>query len=73
MTADGWHLVIAVCRDLLNPNAVHALSEAGTNLVFAPSMSQTLVPFCGPVAQLVGDRMSMWPPMTMATTSASAS
>lgn len=54
VTVDGWHLVIAVCRDLLNPHAVHALSEAGANLVLAPSMSETLVAFGGPVAQLVG-------------------
>lgn len=59
VTADGWHLVIAVCRDLLNPNAVHALSEAGANLVFAPSMSQTLMPFGGPVAQLVGSTQAV--------------
>lgn len=54
VTADGWHLVIAICRDLLNPHAVHALTEAGANLVVAPSMSETLTPFGGPVAQLVG-------------------
>lgn len=54
VTADGWHLVIAICRDLLNPNAVHALSEAGVNVVLAPAMSETLVAFGGPVAQLVG-------------------
>jgi len=54
VTADGWHLVIAVCRDLLNPQAVHALTEAGANLVLAPAMSETLVAFGGPVAQLVG-------------------
>lgn len=54
VTADGWHLVIAVCRDLLNPQAVHALGEAGANLVLAPSMSETLVAFGGPVGQLVG-------------------
>lgn len=54
VTADGWHVVIAVCRDLLNPQAVHALTEAGANLVLAPSMTETLVPFGGPVAQLVG-------------------
>ena len=53
VSPDGWHLVIAVCRDLLNPAAVHALTEAGANLVLAPSMSETLVPFGGPVAQLV--------------------
>lgn len=54
VTADGWHLVIAICRDLLNPHAVHALTEAGANLVLAPSMSETMVAFGGPVAQLVG-------------------
>ncbi|MDX8034839.1 NUDIX domain-containing protein [Lentzea sp. BCCO 10_0856] len=54
VTADGWHLVIAICRDLLNPQAVHALTEAGVNLVLVPAMSETLVPFGGPVAQLVG-------------------
>lgn len=54
VTADGWHVVIAVCRDLLNPGAVHALAEAGANLVLAPSMTETMVPFGGPVAQLVG-------------------
>lgn len=59
VTADGWHLVIAVCRDLLNPNAVHALSEAGANLVLAPSMSETLMPFGGPVAQLVGSTQAV--------------
>ena len=51
---DGWHLVIAICRDLLNPHAMHALAEAGVNVVFAPAMSETLVAFGGPVAQLVG-------------------
>ncbi|HVT78627.1 MAG TPA: NUDIX domain-containing protein [Acidimicrobiales bacterium] len=59
VTADGWHMVIAVCRDLLNPHAVHALSEAGANLVFAPSMSETLMPFGGPVAQLVGSTQAI--------------
>ena len=54
VTADGWHVVIAVCRDLLNPGAVHALAEAGVNLVLAPSMTEAIVPFGGPVAQLVG-------------------
>ena len=54
VTADGWHLAIAICRDLLNPAAVHALSEAGANLVLVPAMSETLVPFGGPAAQLVG-------------------
>ncbi|MGW5723393.1 NUDIX domain-containing protein [Amycolatopsis sp. NPDC003865] len=54
VTADGWHLVIAICRDLLNPHAVHALAEAGANLVLVPAMSETLVPFGGPAAHLVG-------------------
>ena len=54
VTEDGWHVAIAVCRDLLNPAAVHALAEAGVNLVLAPSMTEALVPFGGPVAQLVG-------------------
>ena len=54
VTADGWHLVITVCRDLLNPHAVHALCEAGANLILAPAMSETLLAFGGPVAQLVG-------------------
>lgn len=54
VTADGWHLAIAICRDLLNPAAVHALSEAGANLVLVPAMSETMVPFGGPAAQLVG-------------------
>lgn len=54
VAADGWHVVIAVCRDLLNPGAVHALAEAGVNLVLAPSMTEAMVPFGGPVAQLVG-------------------
>lgn len=58
VSADGWHLVIAVCRDLLNPQAVYALTEAGANLVFAPSMSDTLVPFGGPVANLVGSNQA---------------
>ena len=53
VTTDGWHLVLAICRDLLNPLAVHAITEAGANLVLAPAMSETLVPFGGPVAQLV--------------------
>ena len=59
VTADGWHLVIAVCRDLLNPHAVHALCEAGANLVLAPSMSETLLPFGGPVAQLVSSTQAI--------------
>lgn len=54
VTADGWHVVIAICRDLLNPGAVHALAEAGVNVVLAPAMTEAMVPFGGPVAQLVG-------------------
>ena len=59
VTADGWHLVIAICRDLLNPRAVQALAEAGANLVLVPAMSETLVPFGGPVAQLVGEDQAL--------------
>lgn len=59
VTADGWHLTIAICRDLLNPQAVNALSEAGANLVLVPAMSETLMPFGGPVAHLVGTRQAM--------------
>ena len=51
---DGWHLVIAVCRDLLNPQAVHALTEIGANLVLVPAMSETLLSFGGQGANLVG-------------------
>ena len=51
---DGWHLVIAVCRDLLNPEAVHALTEVGANLVLVPAMSETLLAFGGQGANLVG-------------------
>lgn len=54
VSCDGWHLVMAICRDLLNPHAVHALAEAGVNLVLVPAMSETLVAFGGPVAHLVG-------------------
>jgi len=54
VSEDGWHLVIAICRDLLNPHAVHALTEAGVNLALVPAMSETLVAFGGPVAHLVG-------------------
>jgi 8-oxo-dGTP pyrophosphatase MutT (NUDIX family) len=54
VSGDGWHLVIAICRDLLNPHAVHALAEAGVNLALVPAMSETLVAFGGPVAHLVG-------------------
>ena len=58
-TADGWHLTIAICRDLLNPQAVNALSEAGANLLLVPAMSETLMPFGGPVAHLVGARQAL--------------
>ena len=54
VTADGWHMAIAVCRDFLNPQAVNAISEAGVNVLFVPAMSETLMPFGGPVAHLVG-------------------
>jgi 8-oxo-dGTP pyrophosphatase MutT (NUDIX family)/predicted amidohydrolase len=54
VSADGWHLALAVCRDLLNPGAVHALAEAGVNLLLAPAMSDALLPFGAPGAQLVG-------------------
>ena len=52
--ADGWHLVVAICRDLLNPQAVHALVEAGANLVLVPAMSERILAFGGQAAQLVG-------------------
>lgn len=51
---DGWHLVVAICRDLLNPEATHTLVSAGANLVLAPAMSETLLPFGGQIAHLVG-------------------
>lgn len=54
VSAEGWHFVIAVCRDLLNPLAVNALVESGANLVLVPAMSETLMAFGGPVAHLVG-------------------
>ena len=53
VSADGYHFVTAICRDLLNPHAVHALTEVGANLVLVPAMSETLMAFGGPVAQLV--------------------
>ncbi|MDD1478567.1 nitrilase-related carbon-nitrogen hydrolase [Arthrobacter sp. H16F315] len=56
---DGWHLVLAICRDLLNPHAVHALAEAGANLLLVPAMSETLVAFGGPVANLVGSGQAL--------------
>jgi 8-oxo-dGTP pyrophosphatase MutT (NUDIX family) len=59
VTADGWHLAIVICRDLLNPQAVNALSEAGVNFLLVPAMSETLMPFGGPVAQLVGARQAI--------------
>ena len=51
---DGWHLVIAVCRDLLNPEAVHALTAVGANLVLVPAMSESLLAFGGQGSNLVG-------------------
>ncbi|WP_234436783.1 NUDIX domain-containing protein [Streptomyces maremycinicus] len=57
--ADGWHLVIAICRDLLNPEAVHTLAEAGANLVLVPAMSESLTAFGGPAAHLVGARQAL--------------
>lgn len=59
VTGDGWHLVMAICRDLLNPQAVHALNEAGANLVLVPAMSETLMAFGGPAAQLVGSEQAV--------------
>lgn len=59
VTSDGWHLTIAICRDLLNPQATNALAEAGVNLLLVPAMSETLVPFGGPVAHLVGARQAL--------------
>ena len=59
VTADGWHLAIVICRDLLNPQAVYALTEAGVNLLLVPTMSETLMTFGGPVAHLVGARQSL--------------
>ncbi len=44
VAADGVHLVVAVCRDLLSPSAVHALTDVGANLVLVPAMSETLTP-----------------------------
>ena len=59
VAADGCHLVLAICRDLLSPHAVHALTEVGSTLVLVPAMSETLVPFGGPVAQLVADNQAV--------------
>lgn len=59
ISADGWHLAIAICRDLLNPQAVHTLSEAGANLVLAPAMSERLTPFTGQIAHLVGSGQAL--------------
>lgn len=59
VSRDGWHLALAVCRDLLNPSAVQALAEAGVNLLLVPSMSETLLPFGGPAAQLVGANQAL--------------
>lgn len=59
VTAEGWHLVLAICRDLLNPQAVHALAEIGANLVLVPAMSESLTPFTGQVAHLVGSAQAL--------------
>lgn len=59
VTAEGWHLVVAICRDLLNPQAVHALTEAGANLVLVPAMSESLTPFTGQIAHLVGSAQAL--------------
>lgn len=59
VTADGWHLAIVICRDLLNPQAANALSEAGVNLLLVPAMSETLMTFGGPVAHMVGARQAL--------------
>lgn len=59
VTADGWHLVLAICRDLLNPQAVHALTEAGANLVLVPAMSETLTPFTGQITHLVSSGQAL--------------
>ncbi|EWT07739.1 NUDIX hydrolase [Intrasporangium chromatireducens Q5-1] len=50
----GWRLTLAICRDLLNPQAVHALSEAVVNVVLVPAMSDSLRPFVASAAVLVG-------------------
>ena len=55
----GWHLAIVICRDLLSPEAVHTLAEAGANLVLVPAMSESLTAFGGPAAQLVGTRQAL--------------
>ncbi len=59
VTADGWHLVVAICRDLLNPEAVHALTEVGANLVLVPAMSKTLAPFTGQIGHLVSSGQAL--------------
>ncbi|WP_225933497.1 NUDIX domain-containing protein [Mycolicibacterium pallens] len=59
VSADGWHLVIAICRDLLNPQAVHTLAEAGANLILAPAMSERLTPFTGQIAHLVSSGQAL--------------
>jgi len=59
ISRDGWHVVIAICRDLLNPAAVHALTEAGANLVLVPAMSETLAPFTGQIGHLVSSGQAL--------------
>ncbi len=46
--------MLAICRDLLNPEAVHALAELGANLVLVPAMSERALAFAGQAAELVG-------------------
>lgn len=59
VSSDGWHLVMAICRDLLNPEAVHALTEAGANLILVPAMSETLGPFTGQIGHLVSSSQAL--------------
>lgn len=51
--------MIAICRDLLNPAAVHALCAAGANLILVPAMSETLLTFGEPTAQLMGENQAL--------------
>lgn len=59
VSADGWHVALAVCRDVLNPSAIQALAEAGVNLLLVPAMSDALLPFGGPAAQLVAANQAL--------------
>ncbi len=62
VSSDECHLVTAICLDLLNPQAVHAVAEVGANLVLVPAMSETLMAFGGPVAAGSVPRMSITSP-----------